>query len=197
LIFCVCATGPVTAGAVNDLNSLILQADRYAAQETAGQRPLPRLNLFRIVGTAAQVGTFMYQAVDLQQWELTYQVDPDNAPLPPAGEDRPQSLSIRCIRGFLKEMSWSEFPVFDCKCMERVWITVSLEEAVARLNSLGFTRGFTSLTIMRPLHPGLSDECTFVFKCPPDHSYVGISAQTGETLWTEAFPAGKAGRAVS
>jgi hypothetical protein len=41
---------------------------------------------------------------------------------------------------------------------------------------------------MRPLHPRYPDECTFVFKCPLDKQFVGISAQTGKKLWTEPFP---------
>ena len=183
-----CASGGLRASPVNDLNSLILQADRYAGHETAGQSPPPRLSLFRIVGTAGPGGELMEKAVELQQWNLTYQINPEDAPVPPSPLDRMQSLSIHCIRGYFKEVVWSPFPIFDCKCLEWVWITISLDEAVARLNRLGFTRGFTSLTVMRPLHPGLPDECTFVFKCPRDCFYVGISAQTGQELWREAFP---------
>ena len=188
LILGACASAWPLAASVNDLNSLILQADRYAAHEAAGRKPIPRLSLFRIVGSAGPGAEFMDKAVDLQQWTLTYQIDPVDAPPPAPGGDRLQSVSIHCAGGFFKEMIWSPFPIFDCKCMEWVWIAISLDEAVARLNGLGFTRGFTSLTLLRPLHPGLSDECTFVFKCPADGFYVGISAQTGQELWREAFP---------
>ena len=86
------------------------------------------------------------------------------------------------------DLAWSPLPIFDCKSLEQVWITLTLDAAIAQLRRQGFTRGFTALTVMRPLHPRLPDECTFVFKCAPDQAFVGISAQTGKWLWTEPFP---------
>ena len=92
---------------------------------------------------------------------------------------------------------WSPLPIFDRKSLEQAWITLTLDAAIGQLRRQGFTRGFTSLTVMRPLHPRISDECTFVFKCPPDQAFVGISAQTGKWLWTEAFPHRGGGRRLS
>jgi hypothetical protein len=84
-------------------------------------------------------------------------------------------------------MVWSPLPVFDCKCLEWVWITVTLDAAVAQLRCQGFIRGFTSMTLMRPLYFRYPDECTYVFKCALDHAYVGISAETGQFLWAEPY----------
>ncbi len=83
-----CATSGLMAQTMNDLNSLVLQASRYADHQSAGQAQPPELTLFRIIGNTGS--------------------DPD--------------------------------------------------------------------------------ECTFIFKCPLDHQFVGISAQTGKKLWTEPFP---------
>jgi hypothetical protein len=99
-----------------------------------------------------------------------------------------QSLWVQCNHGEFNCMEWSPLPIFDCKSLEWTWIAISLDEAVAQLNRQGFTRGFSSLTLQRPLNPRFPDEATFVFKCPADHAFVGLSALTGQKLWTEAFP---------
>jgi hypothetical protein len=129
----------------------------------------------------------MHSAADLQQWTLIYQIDPGGGPATRPC-DHPQSASILCARGLFTTVQWSPLPVFDAKILQWAWFALSLEDAIAQLNSQGYTQGFTTVTLERPMHPGVSDECTYVFKCPLDRAFVGISAQTGEKLWTEAFP---------
>lgn len=197
MLLCGCGWG-LLAQSVNDLNSLALQAHRYAIREQDAARcaPVPELGLYRIVGTSGGAeDALMQNGVDLQQWALEFQVERPFVP-PPGRQDcsgpgRPddgqQSVTIRCGHGLFTDLAWSPLPVFDCKSMEWAWFTISLEEAVSRLRRQGFTRGFTRLTLMRPLYYRYPDECTYVFKCPLDHAYVGISAETGRMLWTEAF----------
>jgi len=153
------------AQSVNDLNSLVLQADRFASRQMAPCHA-KTLDLFRIIGTSGQgPENLMEKGVDLGQWTLMYQAG--GVAGPPPGPP---------------------LPIFDCKTLEPVWITLTLDAAIDQLRRQGFSRGFSSLTLMRPLHPRLPDECTFVFKCPPEEAFVGISAQTGKWLWTEPFP---------
>jgi hypothetical protein len=181
------------AQAMSDLNALVLQAGRYAAHESAAQGPHQQLELFRIIGgSGGEPGSLMHKAVDVQMWTLIYQIDPADATAgAPAGlqpGDISQSVSVQCVRGLFNAMVWSPLPVFDAKSLQWAWFALSLDDAVAQLNREGYTRGFSSVTLVRPMHPHISDECTFVFRCPPDHAYVGISAETGEKLWTESFP---------
>jgi hypothetical protein len=184
-----CATSGLMAQAMSDLNSLVLQASRYADHLSAGQTQPPELTLFRIIGNSGgEEDAVMRSGVDIQKWTLVYQVDWAAGPAPRAGALLAQSVSIPCVSGAFQAMQWSSLPVFDAKSIQWVWLALSLDEAIAQLNRLGYTRGFGSLTIMRPLHPRYPDECTFVFKCPLDHLFVGISAQTGKKLWTEPFP---------
>jgi hypothetical protein len=186
LLVCFAACG-LMAQAMGDLNSLVLQASRYADHETARQGFHRDLALFRIIGTSGDgEEAVMRTGLDLQQWTLVYLIE---APAgPPVGAEAPQSVSIQCTRGMLDGLHWSPLPVFDAKSLQWAWIAISLDDAIGQLNRLGYTRGFSNLTIMRPLHPRFPDECTFVFKCPLDHAFVGISAQTGKKLWTEPFP---------
>jgi hypothetical protein len=177
------------AQTTGDLNSLVLQASRYIAFETAGQAQNPQLALYRIIGTSGgSEESLMQGGVDIQLWTLVYQVEPAQAPPPLQPAGIALSASVRCIRGMFNALVWSPLPVFDAKSLQWAWIAISLDDAIAELKSRGFTRGFSNLTVMRPMHPHYSDECTFVFKCPLDHAYVGISAQTGRGLWTEPIP---------
>ena len=172
---------------VNDLNSLVLEADRFATRQMAPARART-LDLYRIVGTGGgDPETLLEKGVDLDLWTLMYEALPpeDSAPGPPGGPW--QTVNIQCRKGMFTELAWSPLPIFDCKSLEQVWITLTLDAAIEQLRGQGFTRGFTSLTVMRPLYPRISDECTFVFKCVPDQAFVGISAQTGKWLWTEPF----------
>jgi len=176
------------AQSVNDLNSLVLQADRFASRQMAPCHA-KTLDLFRIIGTSGQgPENLMEKGVDLGQWTLMYQAGGVAGP-PPGPPGGPwQSVSIHCQHGMFTDLAWSPLPIFDCKTLEPVWITLTLDAAIDQLRRQGFSRGFSSLTLMRPLHPRLPDECTFVFKCPPEEAFVGISAQTGKWLWTEPFP---------
>jgi len=183
-----CAASGLMAQASCDLNSLVLQASRYIAHETAGQSHGQELTLFRIIGTGDSGETPMLRGADLQVWTLIYQIDPDGAP--PPGQDGPdaRSVSVQCSHGLFNTLIWSPLPVFDAKSLQWAWFALSLDDAIARLERAGHNRGFTSVTLMRPMHPRYPDECTFIFKCLPEHAYVGISAQTGQELWTEPFP---------
>jgi hypothetical protein len=181
------ATG-LMAQTVSDLNSLVLQGDRYAAHAMADRKPRRSLSLFRIIGAGARPHPcLMEKSTDLQEWTLIYQIDPDNGPAPGPVDDGQQSVALHCCRGFFQDMVWSPLPVFDCRSLECIWITLTLDGAISQLNQGGHTRGFSTLTIIRPLHPHYPDECTFIFKCDPERLYVGISAQTGQELWTEPF----------
>jgi len=188
LIPILCATSGLMAQAMGDLNSLAIQAGRYIAFETAGQAFHPQLTLFRIIGTSGgEVESTLQKGADIQLWTLIYQIDPSGSPPPPRGDDAPQSVSVQCSHGLFNALVWSPLPVFDAKSLQWAWFAISLDEAIAELRRRGFTRGFSNLTVMRPMHPHTSDECTFVFECPLDRAYVGVSAQTGRTLWTEPF----------
>jgi len=187
LVPILCAASGLMAQASCDLNSLVLQASRYIAHETAGQAHPQDLTLFRIIGTGDAGEAPMFKGGDLQVWTLIYQIDPDG-PQPPQGGQAAQSVSVRCSHGLFNTLIWSPLPVFDAKSLQWAWFALSLDDAIVRLERIGHTRGFTSVTLMRPMHPRYPDECTFVFKCLPEHAYVGISAQTGLELWTEPFP---------
>ena len=175
-----CLAPVLLAQGTGDLNSLVLQAGRYADFATAGQASRPVLTLYRIIGGSGDgANPVMRAGVDLQQWTLVYQVE---GPPPPAAGEAAQSLSVQCTRGMFNGLQWSQLPVFDARSLQWAWIAVSLDDAIAQLNRLGCTRGFSSLTVMRPLHPRFPDETTFIFKCEADRLFVGISAQTGRKL---------------
>ncbi|MDR3670584.1 MAG: hypothetical protein P4L36_07060 [Holophaga sp.] len=186
LILVLCAGCGLMGQTMSDLNSLVFQASRYLAHQAEAQKAHPELTLFRIVGTrGGATESLMQNGLDIQQWTLIYQIGSPDAP--PRSRDDMQSVSVQCRSGMFNTLVWSPLPVFDAKSLQWVWIAVSLDDAVAELKRLGYTHGFTTLTVMRPMHPRLPDECTFVFKCPPDQVFVGISAQTGRELWTEPF----------
>ena len=188
LIPLLCAASGLMAHVTGDLNSLVLQASRFVAHETAGPSQHRDLTLFRIIGTGGDGETPMHGVADLQVWTLIYQVSSAEAPPPGRSDQDAQSLWVQCSHGLFSSMIWSPLPVFDAKSLQWAWFALNLDDAVAKLEGLGHSRGFTSVTLMRPMHPRYSDECTFVFKCQSDHAYVGISAQTGNELWTEPFP---------
>ena len=188
LVPILCAASGLMAQSVGDINSLILQASRYAAHEAAERAPHRELTLYRVIGTCGGEDALMHAGVDVQQWRLVYQIESPAAPPPALAGEIAQSLTVPCTRGMFGDLLWSPLPVFDAKSLQWIWIAIGLDQAIARLNQEGYTRGFCNLTIFRPLHPRYPDECTFVFKCPLDGAFVGISGQTGKKLWTEPFP---------
>jgi hypothetical protein len=188
LIPALCVSSGLTAQAMSDLNSLVIQSSRYIARQTEGQPVHQDLTLFRVIGAGSGEETLMHAGRDIQTWTLIYQIDPAGVPVPPQKGQAFQSLSVQCNDGLFNALLWSPLPVFDAKSLQWAWFAVSLDEAIDERKGLGYNRGFANVTLMRPMHPRYSDESTFVFKCPPDKVYVGISAQTGKKLWTEPFP---------
>lgn len=186
------ASGGLLAQTVGDLNALALLADRYTAQVMTSQGDQREINLFKINGRSlAQPGALMRRGVDVQNWTFIYRI------LDPAGPDSsrtelPQrSVYVHCDRGEFTALDWSPVPVMDCRSLESRWIGISLDEAIRRLNDSGFSGGFSGVTLMRPMHPSYPDLCTYVFNCPTEHANVGISALTGEVLWSEVWNTGK------
>jgi hypothetical protein len=183
------AANILLAHSVNDLNSLVLQADRFAATEMANQGDPEALELFLIHGTSAlQEGGAMGKGVEVQTWVLTYRILSPERTAPHHGGVRQYSLRVTCQGGVFKGIAWLSVPVMDYKPLEWIWITIPLEDAIQKLNDAGFHKGFTRVTLMRSLFPKYPDTCTYVFRCPGDSATVGISAQTGELLWTETWP---------
>lgn len=183
----VCLGCGLLAQDVSDLNSLVLMADRFATRELAPAARRP-LDLYRIVGSSGKApDALMLKAVDVGEWTLMYQPMGLQGPPPLPPGDPGQSVNVHCLNGMFTRVEWSPLPIFDCKVMQGAWITVSLDAAIQELGNHGHGRGFTALTLMRPLHPRIPGECTFIFKCVPDQAFVGISAQTGKLLWTEPF----------
>jgi hypothetical protein len=187
ILLLACLGCGLPAQAVNDLNSLVLQADRFIGRnlEPAARKPL---SLFRLYGTRGSDSEApMTKAVDIGAWSLVYQAGGAllGPPLPPGDSGR--SVNVRFEKGLFTRAEWSPLPVFDCRSLEGAWFTVSLDAAIQELRRSGHAKGFDSLAVMRPLHPRYPDECTFVFKCISDRAFVGISARTGKVLWTESL----------
>ena len=95
----VCLGCGLFAQAVNDLNSLVLEADRFASRQMAPAHART-LDLYRIIGTGgADPETLLEKGVDLDHWTLMYEALPreGSAPGPPGGPW--QTVNIQCRKG--------------------------------------------------------------------------------------------------
>ena len=182
------AVQALRAQAVNDLNSLILQADRFATAAMAAQGDPEPMALYLIRGSnGTQPGGLMDKAVHVQRWVLTYRLLTPERTAPHHGGVIQRSLQVVCEGGFFQPIVWLTVPVMDYKSLEQLWITVPLAEAIHKLNDSNFNGGFASVTIMRSLNPRYPDNCTYEFNCPVEKATVGISAQTGALLWSDTW----------
>jgi hypothetical protein len=177
---------PMLGQGVGDLNSLLLQGERYSVHVLAAQGRNRPLELFKLTGRSlGPPEDLMHTGADIQNWTLIYRVGSglvkDGAPI--------RSAYLRCERGEFENLDLSPVPVMDCKSLAWRWVTIPVDEAIHRLVDSGFSRGFSQVTLMRPMHPSYPDQPTYVFNCPIETSNVGISAQTGELLWSETWNA--------
>jgi len=173
---------------VNDLNSLVLQADRFAAYTMDAKGERTDLNLFKIIGASGgPPGTLMHRAMDVQDWTFLYRVTHPDQTAPTHGGALQRSVTVHFAQGQFTELKWLQAPVMDCKSLEWRWIALSLDQAIGVLNRQGFQGGFSHLTLMRPLYAYHSDEFTYVFNCPLEKTVVGVSAVTGQVLWTDPY----------
>lgn len=176
---------------VNDLNSLILQADRFAAaaMAAAGDPEPVALYLIRGSGGSRTEGP-LKRAVEIQHWVLTYRLLTPERTAPHHGGVIQRSLQVTCEEGVFQPLAWLTVPVMDFKSLDQLWITLPLADALQALEASGCKGGFHSVTLMRTLNPRYPDACTYVFTCPGDRVSVGISAQTGAVLWKDLWDTG-------
>jgi hypothetical protein len=173
---------------LNDLNSLVLQADRFATYTMDAKGERTDLKLSKINGTSGgPPGTLMHRAMDVQDWTFLYRVTHPDQTAPSHGGAPQRSVTVHFAQGQFLELEWLQAPVMDCKSLEWRWMALSLDQAIGVLNRQGFQSGFSHLTLMRPLYGYHSDEFTYVFNCPQEQAVVGVSAVTGQVLWTDRY----------
>lgn len=152
---------------------------------------------------AGDIGTrnspvLMSRATDVQHWTFVYRLGAaapapgaDSAPADAAGEGivLPQHRAVlaECSRGVFNKFRYSPKPVLGMKSLEYTWVAVSLDNAILNLNANGYIRGFSSVALVRPDSPRVSDEFVYVFNCPWERTNVAISCQTGALTWTEMY----------
>jgi hypothetical protein len=142
----------------------------------------------------------MSKATDVIHWTFLYSVrkaavpNADGSPALPlldseadaAGAEpfpKHNSLTVQSLRGVFGSFKYSPSKVADCQSLEFTWIAVPLNDAIQRLNGLGYIRGFATVTLMRPADPRLPSEYVYVFDCPWERARVALSTQTGDLVW--------------
>ena len=193
-----CLTGTLSAQALGDLNGLITSASHYVHTGMAGTpKPMP-LELVKISGDyGAPEEVLMNRSVDVQHWRFIYRIDlKDAATLETAPEaddakgplPKPhRSVSADCTHGLFGQYKYSPSAALDCKTLENTWIGIPLEDAINQLKALGYVRGFTKVTLVRPYDKNLPDEYVYIFTCPWERTKVAISTQTGALAWTASY----------
>jgi hypothetical protein len=195
-----CAGATLFAQSANDLNGLAAAADRFVSSGMAGSHDPQPLELCRMTG---DIGTrnspvLMSRATDVQHWTFVYRLGAaapapggDAAPVDAAGEGivLPQHRAVlaECSRGVFNKFRYSPKPVLGMKSLEYTWVAASLDNAILNLNTNGYIRGFSSVALVRPDSPRVSDEYVYVFNCPWERTNVAISCQTGALTWTEMY----------
>jgi len=183
-----------------DLNTLVSAASHYVSSGMAAGHNPESLSLSSITGDNGSPvpNVLMTTAADVQHWTFRYRVVPGSQPgIPEAPSTCPTPLPTQpqphrtvlaqCTRGVFNSFTYSPDPVTGVKSLEYTWVAVSLDQAIANLNSNGYVRGFSSLQVERPQQPGLPDDLVYVFNCPWERQKVAISGQTGAMTWTYGY----------
>jgi hypothetical protein len=133
-LFCL-AAGALRAQTI-DLNSLSAAASRFASGGMQSQ-PLPLATDLRLMRgeLPAPSGQLMTRATDVQAWTLFYDVSIKGGG--PAADSRPHSASLKCTHGQFSDFTFSTPPIPGCKSMENTWFAISLDGAIAQLNTRG------------------------------------------------------------
>ena len=183
----VCVSGALSAQALGDLNGLINSADKYVSQGMAGTPTRQTLELCKLTGdNGGQPDRLMLRSVDVAHWSFLYRIDTiadqaagDSTVMPKLH----RSATAECNQGIFGGFQYSPSKVTGLKPLEHAWIAISLGDAITQLNGLGYFRGFSKVTLMRPANPDLPDEYVYVFECPWERNQVAISTQTGALSW--------------
>lgn len=196
----VIASGTLAAQNVGDLNSLSGAAARYVSHGMGGTRDRMTTELCKINGDNGGDKNFlMSRATDVVHWTFLYSIKPTLTQTAEGGpaalpELSPEglaegalpphhSLTVQSMRGVFGSFKYSPSKVADSKSLEFTWIAVPLGDAIQRLNGLGYVRGFSTVTLMRPADPKLPDEYVYIFDCPWERSRVALSTQSGDLVW--------------
>ena len=190
----ICSSGALFAQTLGDLNGLVQGASHYVSQGMAGTHNPRPLEMCKIVGqNGGQPEVLMSRSVDVIHWNFLYRIkdgalnaaeENDAAPKAPTPH---RSVIIECNRGIFGGFKYSPTPIAGVKSLENTWIGVSLGDAIGQLNAAGYFRGFSKVTLMRPLNPALPDEYVYIFDCPWERTQVAISTQTGALSWRMTY----------
>ena len=183
----ICSSGALFAQSLGDLNGLIAGASHFVSRGMAGTHDPQPLEICKIIGeNGGQPDLLMTRSVDVVHWNFLYRIDnvkatgeEENAPAPKPH----RSVSVECNRGVFGNFKYSPSLITGVKSLESTWIGISLGDAIAQLNNTGYIRGFSKVTLMRPLNPAVPDEYVYVFDCPWERTQVAISTQTGDLSW--------------
>ena len=185
-----CSSGALFAQTLGDLNGLIAGASHYVSRGMAGTHDPKPLEICKIIGeNGGQPEVLMTRSVDVVHWNFLYRIDVRQGA---AGEEEAtpkphHSVSVECNRGVYGNFKYSPAMITGVKSLENTWIGVSLGDAIEQLNNLGYVRGFSKVTLARPLNPALPDEYVYVFNCPWERTEVAISTQTGALTWRMTY----------
>jgi|GEM_PF-1151237 len=186
-----CATVGLGAQVAVDLNSLTAAAARFASKGFQGQQHGQSLDLHLMRGdNGGNTSWLMTRSADVQRWTLFYDINYENAPANAQTDivlPAPRSASLKCCRGVFSDFFTSQPPIPNCKSMESTWMALSLDAAIAHLNTQGYQRGFSKVEVKRPDAPGIPGELVYVFTCPWERANVAISASTGAMVWLQMF----------
>jgi hypothetical protein len=182
------------AQAGNDLNGLVSAASHYVSNGMSGARDPETLNLNKVIGnySDAMPNVLMTKATDVQHWIFQYKfsttkdsqedsLDPEGKPIHHA------AVEAQCTQGVFSSFRYLSKPVTGTKSLEYTWVAVSLDNAIANLNTNGYVQGFTSVELVRPDLPNWPDDFVYLFNCPLERREVGISCQTGALAWSFAY----------
>jgi len=180
-----CAAGTLSAQSLGDLNGLISSANRYVHTGLAATpHPMP-LELCKVSGdNGGKDEVLMNRSVDVVHWQFQYRVDVTSQIATPKP---PHSVLAECNRGVFGGFKYSPALITDVKTLENTWVGISLEDAIDQLKATGYVRGFSRVTLARPVNPAVPDEMVYVFDCPWERTQVAISTQTGELTWRASY----------
>jgi hypothetical protein len=181
-----------------DLNTLVNAAAHYVSSGMAGEHSPETLALSDITGDngSTNATVLMSSAADVQHWTFRYRIQAAGTPpvaqalpgCPAPTQPQPhRTVVAQCTQGVFNHFAFSPVPVSGVKSLEYTWVAVSLDQAIANLNSNGYVRGFSSVEVKRPDQAGLPQDLVYVFNCPWERQQVAISGQTGALTWTYSY----------
>ena len=205
----VCASTAVLAQTTSDLNGLVSAADHYVSSGMSGDRDPQMLALSKVTGDmgSAYPGFLMTKATDVQHWTFLYRINtghpmppkdfsdptlpptqaPSQAPGQPPATPHHMAVLADCTKGVFNSFRYSDSAIKGLKSLEFTWVAVPLDTAILSLNANGYTRGFTTVELMRPDLAGYPDDFVYVFNCPWERQEVAVSCQTGALAWTYGY----------